>query len=87
MLLGAGSAAISRYLMPNGPTTANPPHAAAAVDSWADERADTIPLYRPCHILCISNSDSTDGNVYTHARAPVYWPFFRDYPGEPVPER
>ena len=30
---GAGRAAVSRYLLPAGPTAANPPHAAAA-DEW-----------------------------------------------------
>jgi len=31
--VAAGRAAIDRYLMPAGPTTAIPPYAAAAVDS------------------------------------------------------
>ena len=30
----AGLAEIDRYLLPAGPTAANPPHAAAAVDRW-----------------------------------------------------
>jgi len=34
LLLGAGLAEIDRYLLPAGPTAANPPHAAEAVDSW-----------------------------------------------------
>ena len=33
LLLGIGRAAIERYLLPAGPTAANPPDAAAAVDS------------------------------------------------------
>jgi len=33
LLLGAGCAAIDRYPLPAGPTAANLPHAAAAVDS------------------------------------------------------
>jgi len=32
LLLGAGLAAIHRYLLPSGPTAANPPHAAATVE-------------------------------------------------------
>jgi len=55
LLLGAGHATIDRYLLPDGPTAANPPHAAAAADSWdrqTDKRMDTLPLHRPCRILC-----------------------------------
>ena len=25
--------------------------------------------------------------THTHTHTPIYWPFFRVYPGEPVPER
>jgi len=52
--LGAGRAANDRYLPPAGPTAANPPHAAAAVDRWnrqTDRRTDTVPLRRSCRIL------------------------------------
>jgi len=39
------AAAIDRYLLPAGPTAANPPNAVAAVDSWDREtdghRTDT----------------------------------------------
>jgi len=34
LLLGTGRAATDRYLLPAGHTAANPPHAAAAVNSW-----------------------------------------------------
>jgi len=40
------SAAIDQYLLPAGPTAANPPHA-AAVGKW-DRQTDTIPFHRPC---------------------------------------
>jgi len=43
LLLGAGRAAISRYLLPAGPTAANPPQAAEAVDNrtgQTDRRTD-----------------------------------------------
>jgi len=38
-MLGASRAAVNRYLLPAGPTAANAPHAAAAVDSW-DRQTD-----------------------------------------------
>ena len=41
LLLGAGHAAIDRYLLPAGPTAANPPHAAAASNGW-DRQTDTV---------------------------------------------
>ena len=50
LLLVAGRAAIHRYLLSAGYTAANPPHAAAVVDSWdrqTDRRTDTVPLHRP----------------------------------------
>ena len=50
LLLSACRAASDRYLMLAGPTAANPPRAAAAVDNW-DRQTDTVPLHRPCHIL------------------------------------
>jgi len=34
LLLGASGAEIDQYLLIAGPTAANPPHAAPAVDSW-----------------------------------------------------
>ena len=40
LLLCADRAAIDRYLLPAGPTAANPPHADAVVDSSTDERTD-----------------------------------------------
>jgi len=40
----AGRAAIDRYLLPAGPTAANPPHAAA--ESELDRRTDTVPRIR-----------------------------------------
>ena len=40
LLLSAGRAAIDRYLLPAGPTAANPPHADAVVDSSTDRRTD-----------------------------------------------
>jgi len=43
---GAGRAAIDRYLLPAGPTAANPPHAAAA-GNWDSGWTDTVPLHRP----------------------------------------
>jgi len=44
LLLDAGRAAIDRYLLHAGPTAANPPHAAAAVDTW-NRQTDTVPLH------------------------------------------
>ena len=41
------SAAVDRYLLPAGPTVADPPHAAATFD----RRTDTVPLHIPCRIL------------------------------------
>jgi len=41
---GAGRAAIDRYLLPAGPTAANPPHAAAA-DELYRQTTDTVPLH------------------------------------------
>jgi len=51
-VLIAGRAAIDRYLLPAGPTAANPPHAAAAVDNWGqtDGQTDTVPLHKPCRV-------------------------------------
>jgi len=70
LLLGASHAAINRYLLPAGPTAANLPHTAAAVDSWdrqmdrqPDRRTDTVPLHRPCRILCESVSNSINYSV------------------------
>jgi len=39
LLLGTSQAAINQYLLPSGPTAANLPHAAAAVDNW-DRQTD-----------------------------------------------
>jgi len=46
----AAAAAIDRYVLPAGPTVANPPQAAVA-DEWdrqTDIRTDTVPFRRPC---------------------------------------
>jgi len=40
LLPGASRAAVDRYLLPAGPTAANSPHAATAVDSWKDRQKD-----------------------------------------------
>ena len=40
LLLSADRAAIDRYLLPAGPTAANPPHADAVVDSSTDRWTD-----------------------------------------------
>ena len=64
MLLGAGRAAIERYLLPARPTAANSLHAAAAVDSW-DRQTDghrtvtqillhTVKQYQRCWFKQIS---------------------------------
>ena len=37
--------AIDQYLLPAGPTSANPPHAAAAVNTW-DRQTDIVLLHR-----------------------------------------
>ena len=52
LLLGAGRAAIDRYLLPAGRTAANPPHAAAAVDSWDRQRDGHRTVIQTCRILC-----------------------------------
>jgi len=39
---GAGRATIDRYLLPTGPTAANPPHATA---NGTDRRTDTVALH------------------------------------------
>ena len=38
----------------------------------------------PLTCLCSRYEHDT---LHTHTHTPVYWPFVRDYPGEPVPER
>ena len=43
LLLSAGRAAIDRHLLPTGPTAANPPHAAAAVDRWVRQTDGRTP--------------------------------------------
>jgi len=40
LLRRPAAAAVDRYLLPAGPTAANPPYAAAAVDRW-DRQTDT----------------------------------------------
>ena len=50
-LMQTRRAAIDRYRQPAGPTAANPPHAAAAVDRWdrqTDGRTDARQFHRPC---------------------------------------
>jgi len=50
LLLGAHHAAINRYLLPAGPTAANPLHAAATVNSWhrqMDSVLQTLPQTAP----------------------------------------
>ena len=45
----------SRYYLPARPTAAKPPHDAAAVNSWdrqTNRQTDTVPLRRPCRVLC-----------------------------------
>ena len=43
LLLRAGHAAIDQYLLPAGPTAANPPHAAAAVNSGDGQTVRRTP--------------------------------------------
>ena len=43
LLLSAGRAATDRYLLPAGPTAANPPHAATAVDRWVRQTDRQTP--------------------------------------------
>ena len=38
--------AIDQYLLLTGPTAANPPHAAAAVDR-SERQTNTVPLHKP----------------------------------------
>ena len=64
------AAAVDRYRLPSGPAAANPPYAAVAVARWnrkggqltdkrteSDRQTDTVPLQRPCRILCGSRVD------------------------------
>ena len=54
---GHGRAAINRYVLPAGPTVANPPHAAAAgeldrqtdgqTNKQTDRQTDTVQFHRP----------------------------------------
>jgi len=40
---------------PLGPTATNSPNSAAVVDRWyrqTDRQTDTVPLHRPCRVLC-----------------------------------
>ena len=66
------AAAIDRYLPPAEPTAANPPHAAAAVNSWdrqTDRRADARPFYRPyCthYASSVSNKSTTIPTYIEH---------------------
>jgi len=64
------AAAVDRYRLPAGPAAANPPYAAVSVARWnrkggqltdkrteSDRQTDTVPLHRPCRILCGSRVD------------------------------
>ena len=63
------AAAVDRYLPPAGPTTANPPHAAAAVDRWdrqTDRQTDTDG--RPTITYTLLHSTYYAGSVKIHKR-------------------
>jgi len=47
---GTGRAAVNRYLLPTGPTAANPQHT-VAVSEWdrqTDGQTGTVPFHRRC---------------------------------------
>jgi len=58
-LMRAVRAAIDRYLLPAGPTAANPPHATAEGewDRQTDGRTDTVPFHRPFSACGRANND------------------------------
>jgi len=60
LLLGAGRATVDRYFTPTGPAAANPPHPAAAFDSW-DRRIDGRVPYRR-YIYIGADSTGATGN-------------------------
>jgi len=63
---GAGRAAYDRYLLPAGPTAANPSHAAAAGE-W-DRRTGTVPFYRPCAEYYTGSANNSLSNEQTQYR-------------------
>ena len=63
---GAGRAAYDRYLLPAGPTAANPSHAAAAGE-W-DRRTDTVPFHRPCAAYYTGSANNSLSNEQTQYR-------------------
>ena len=54
-----------------------------ATPTVTDVRTDTLPclIYKDGHI-----SQTVDSHYHHHHTTTVLWPFFRDHPGEPVPE-
>ena len=60
-----------RYLLPTGPTAANPPQQHAGVDRWdrqTDRQVDRVLLHRPCHILCEQCQQSVSNHTdLTHS--------------------
>jgi len=52
-------------MSPAGPTAAKTLHALAAIDIW-DRRTDTVPLHRPCHILCEAQRHEYHLNMSTN---------------------
>jgi len=53
------TAAIDRYLLPDGPQQQTHSNDMSTVDRWKrrtesqrDRRTDTVPLHRPCRIVC-----------------------------------
>jgi len=61
-VIGAGPAAIDRYLLLAGPTATNTPHAAAAgewdrqTDGPTGRRADTVPFHGPYYAGSADNN-------------------------------
>ena len=68
LLLSASRAALDQYLLPAGPTAANPPHPAAAIDRW-DRQTDrqTLP-HSQWTVKSIKKSVKAD--YWTHI---VFW--------------
>jgi len=64
--LSSSRAEIDRYLLPAGPTAANPPHAGAAVDKW-DRQTDGRTRYRYIDPAAYYASSVIKPDTYVHS--------------------
>jgi len=47
---------VERYRLPAGPTAANPPHAAAAIDREREQRGNTVNRQQETYALNMNNN-------------------------------